>query len=240
MTHTPPQSKCKSALERIEGFAQWKGFVRENFPWLEIKGSSMSSFDAGVQSHRLGSSVLATIRSADTERSTLSSLSRSGAGPSATRMLASTARINSGHVIVIQLEVDRAGDAGRLGAPKRKVSLRDRGQQQGHARWPAGRKMVKQVRGVPDVRHQLVMAPAPWCRVRVWVVNTGQRDPVGLTARHILQGLQHSAVGMNVAYGRSPMRCTSEWVAMWGGVLGIAVDLKRVGRGLVPVNTGSL
>lgn len=67
MDKTPPQRGSTSAVDRIEGLAQWKSFVRDNFPWLEITSSAKSSFAADVQSHQLGSSVLATIRSADTE-----------------------------------------------------------------------------------------------------------------------------------------------------------------------------
>jgi len=67
MTNPAPLSANTSALDRIEGFPQWKTFVREHFPWLEIKRSAKTPFDAEVQSHQMGASVLATIRSADTE-----------------------------------------------------------------------------------------------------------------------------------------------------------------------------
>lgn len=56
------------AHDNISSLGQWKDYVREHFPWLEISGGSRSSgFCAEVNSLSLGTSALATIRSSETE-----------------------------------------------------------------------------------------------------------------------------------------------------------------------------
>lgn len=64
-------SQERSLLDQVHAvgsLARWRDFVRENFPWLEIRGNDgAGTFDAEVQTHTLGGSVLATIRSARTE-----------------------------------------------------------------------------------------------------------------------------------------------------------------------------
>jgi len=55
------------AVDQIRNFARWQGFVRENFPWLEVASESRPSFEAEVQARRFASSSLATIRSATTQ-----------------------------------------------------------------------------------------------------------------------------------------------------------------------------
>jgi AraC family transcriptional regulator, positive regulator of tynA and feaB len=57
-----------SAHDNISSLAQWKDYVREHFPWLEISGGSrLKGFGAEVNSLSLGTSALATIRSSETE-----------------------------------------------------------------------------------------------------------------------------------------------------------------------------
>lgn len=71
----------ESNLAMIQGIFGWRDFVRENFPWLEVGSTAKDSFKAEVQSHRLGASALATIRSANTEVTRTSHLAeRSDAG----------------------------------------------------------------------------------------------------------------------------------------------------------------
>jgi AraC family transcriptional regulator, positive regulator of tynA and feaB len=57
----------ESTLVRVDGFKGWVGFVRENFPWLEVRDLSREGFRAEVQGHRLGDGVLANMRSASNE-----------------------------------------------------------------------------------------------------------------------------------------------------------------------------
>lgn len=57
-----------SAHDNISNLAQWKDYVRDRFPWLEISGGSrLRGFDAEVNSLSIGASALATIRSSETE-----------------------------------------------------------------------------------------------------------------------------------------------------------------------------
>jgi AraC family transcriptional activator of tynA and feaB len=51
----------------VQGFEPWRDFVRENFPWLEMKDHSQGPFRAQVAAYRQGSKALTTIRSSATE-----------------------------------------------------------------------------------------------------------------------------------------------------------------------------
>jgi AraC family transcriptional activator of tynA and feaB len=53
-------------LRSVQGFAPWRDFVRENFPWLEMIDHSREPFRAQVAAYRLGSRALTTIRSGST------------------------------------------------------------------------------------------------------------------------------------------------------------------------------
>ena len=70
-----------------------------------------------------------------------------------------------GDVLVVQLEVDGAGNARGLGSPQGEVRLRKR-QQQRHAGLASAGEGVKQVSGTADVDHELGVGPVPRGRLR--------------------------------------------------------------------------
>jgi len=57
----------RMAVDQIRDFANWKNFVRDNFPWLEVNSEARSTFEAEVQALHFSASSLATIRSLSTE-----------------------------------------------------------------------------------------------------------------------------------------------------------------------------
>lgn len=54
--------------DNISNLTQWKDYVRNHFPWLEVRGGSrLRGFDAEINCLSIGVSALATIRSSETE-----------------------------------------------------------------------------------------------------------------------------------------------------------------------------
>ncbi len=53
--------------ERIRGFGQWKDFVRENFPWLEMRNCCGDDFRAKADARSFGTSALTTISAGASE-----------------------------------------------------------------------------------------------------------------------------------------------------------------------------
>ena len=62
-----PMSPSPANVHAVDTFADWKDFVRENFPWLEHRNHSNGDFRATVSSYQVGQGTLTTIEASASE-----------------------------------------------------------------------------------------------------------------------------------------------------------------------------
>ena len=106
-----------------------------------------------------------------------------------------------GDVLGVELEIDRASDAGGLGAPQRQMRFRHRRQQQRNAGCAIGQS-AEQIGRAAHVLHKARIGPLPHRSGWVGVVDQGQRRALRLAAGHLLQGTEHAPVRHESLVGR--------------------------------------